>query len=124
MAPAMSGESIEILVVPYDVERRDTPTARGARGLLEHGFADRLREAGWEGGTTEIAAPADAPKLQTVLAPARGSAARARGGPAGVERALAAEKFPVILSGGCVASLGVVAGLQRRGHDVAVIWID
>src|ERR1700709_1491132 len=114
MAPAMSGESIEILVVPYDVERRDTPTARGARGLLEHGFADRLREAGWEVGTTEIAAPADAPQLQTALALARGSAAR-------VERALAAEKFPVILSGGCLASLGVVAGLQRRGHDVAVI---
>lgn len=41
MMPAMSGEALEILVVPYDVERRDIPTARGARGLLEHGFADR-----------------------------------------------------------------------------------
>lgn len=117
MTPAMSGESLEILVVPYDVERRDTPTARGTRGLLEHGFADRLRDSGWTVGTAEIAAPADAPKLETVLALARGIAA-------GVERALEAGSVPLVLSGGCLASLGVVAGLQRRGHDAAVVWID
>jgi arginase len=113
----MNGETVEILIVPYDVERRDTPTARGAHGLLEHGFADRLREAGWEVRQTELAAPPDAPKLATVLALARGIAA-------GVERALASGSFPLILSGGCLASLGVVAGLQRRGHDVAAVWID
>jgi arginase len=117
MAPAMSGESLEIVVVPYDVERRDAPMARGARGLLEHGFADRLREAGWEVGTVEIAAPDDASKLDTVLAVARGIAA-------GVEGALAAGKFPLVVSGGCLASLGVVAGLQRREHEAAVVWID
>jgi arginase len=117
MEPAMSVKTVEILIVPYDVERRDTPTARGVRGLLEHGFADRLREAGWKVHETEIAAPVDVPKLQTVLALARGIAD-------GVERIDAAGSLPLVLSGGCLASLGVVAGLQRRGHDVAAVWID
>lgn len=113
----MSGKTIEILLVPYDVERPDTPMARGARGLLEKGLPERLREAGREVLIAEIAAPEDAGKLQTVVAIARGIAA-------GVERAGAAGRSPLILSGGCLASLGVVAGLQRRGREVAVVWID
>jgi arginase len=113
----MSGKTIEILLAPFDVERPDTPMARGARGLLERGLPERLREAGREVRITEIAAPEDAGKLQTVVAIARGIAA-------GVERAGAAERSPLILSGGCLASLGVVAGLQRRGREVAVVWID
>jgi arginase len=117
MKAAMNGKTVEILIVPYDVERLDTPTARGVRGLLEHGFADRLREDGWEVRETEIAAPAEGSKLETVLAIARRIAG-------GVERADLEGRFPLVLSGGCLASLGVVAGLQRRGHDVATVWID
>jgi arginase len=114
----MNGRAIEILVVPYDVERGDTPMARGPRGLLEHGFPGRLREAGWEEiHRTEIAAPAGSPKLATVA----GIAGRIAGE---VERAGSLGRLPVVLSGGCLASLGVVAGLQRRGHDVAALWID
>lgn len=113
----MSAETIEILLVPYDVERPDTPMARGARGLLENGLPERLREAGREVRVTEVAAPADGGKLQRVLGIARGIAA-------GVERAGAEGRFPLILSGGCLASLGAVAGLQRRGHEVAAVWID
>jgi arginase len=116
MAP-VEGKSIEILVAPYDVERRYTPMARGPRGLLERGFADRLRAAGWSVESTEVAVPADSPKLETVLEIAREIAG-------GVERALAAGRLPVVLSGGCLASLGVAAGLQRRGHDPALVWID
>jgi arginase len=117
MKAAMSVGTVEILLVPYDVERRDTPTARGARGLLEHGFADRLRAMGWEVRETEVAAPADGPKLQTVLAILRQIAGF-------VERVDLEGSLSLIVSGGCLASLGVVAGLQRRGHDVAAVWID
>jgi len=113
----MNAKTIEILLAPYDVERPDTPMARGARGLLENGLAERLQEAGGELRVAEIAAPEDGGKLQTVLGIARGIAA-------GVERAGAEGRFPLILSGGCLASLGVVAGLQRRGHEVAAVWID
>ncbi|HEX4494113.1 MAG TPA: arginase family protein [Thermoanaerobaculia bacterium] len=113
----MSIGTVEILRVPYDVERRDTPTARGVRGLLEHGFADRLRAMDWEVRETEVAAPAAGPKLQTVLAILRQIASF-------VERVEQEGSLSLILSGGCLASLGVVAGLQRRGHDVGVVWID
>src|SRR3954469_5759234 len=113
----MNAKTIEILLAPYDVERPDTPMARGARGLLENGLAERLQEAGGELRVAEIAAPEDGGKLQTVTGIARGIAA-------GVERAGAAGRFPLVLSGGCLASLGAVAGLQRRGHEVAAVWID
>ena len=61
----MNGRAVEILVVSYDVERDDTPMARGPRGLLKNGFPDRLREAGWEVRITEIAV-AGLPKLAAV----------------------------------------------------------
>lgn len=114
----MNGRAIEILVVPYDVERGETPMARGPRGLLEHGFPGRLREAGWgEVHVAGIAVPAGSPKLATVEGVASRIAQE-------VERADSRGRLPVVLSGGCLASLGVVGGLQRRGRDVATLWID
>lgn len=39
--------------------------------------------------------------------------------------AVAAETVPVVVaSGDCTTSLGVLAGLQRAGRDVAVVWFD
>jgi arginase len=35
-----------------------------------------------------------------------------------------AGSMPVVLSGDCSTSLGVVAGLQRAGIDPAVVWLD
>ena len=31
---------------------------------------------------------------------------------------------PLVLCGDCPAAVGVVAGLQRRHRDVAVVWLD
>lgn len=31
---------------------------------------------------------------------------------------------PLVLSGDCTTSLGVLAGLQRRGQDVGIVWFD
>jgi hypothetical protein len=50
----MNGKAMEIVVSPYDVERRDTPMARCPHGLLEHGLPGRLREAGWEIHVAEV----------------------------------------------------------------------
>jgi len=41
-----------------------------------------------------------------------------------VAAAVARARRPLVLSGDCVASLGVVAGLQRAGTDVAIVWLD
>lgn len=31
---------------------------------------------------------------------------------------------PLVVSGDCTTSLGVLAGLQRAGHDVGIVWFD
>nr|BFE64293.1 hypothetical protein GCM10020063_088190 [Dactylosporangium thailandense] len=35
-----------------------------------------------------------------------------------------AERPPIVLSGDCTVSLAAVAGLQRAGEDVGVVWFD
>lgn len=37
---------------------------------------------------------------------------------------VAAEIRPVVLAGDCLAAIGVLAGLQRRGIDPTLIWFD
>jgi arginase len=41
-----------------------------------------------------------------------------------VADAVARARRPLLLSGDCTAGLGVVAGLQRRHSQVAVVWLD
>jgi arginase len=41
-----------------------------------------------------------------------------------VAAAVARADRPLLLSGDCPAALGVVAGLQRRHREVAVVWLD
>jgi arginase len=41
-----------------------------------------------------------------------------------VADAVAAEPRPVVVSGDCTVSLATVAGLQRAGEDVGVVWFD
>jgi arginase len=36
----------------------------------------------------------------------------------------AAHAVPVVVSGDCTTSLGVLAGLQRAGRDVGIVWFD
>jgi arginase len=38
--------------------------------------------------------------------------------------AVAQANRPLVLAGDCLTALGLVAGLQRRRHDVSVIWLD
>jgi arginase len=33
-------------------------------------------------------------------------------------------RVPVVISGYCTTSLGVLAGLQRGGHEVGIVWFD
>lgn len=42
-----------------------------------------------------------------------------------VARTVAAQDSPsVVISGDCTTSLGVLAGLQRAGHDIGIVWFD
>ncbi|MDH3730012.1 MAG: arginase family protein [Acidimicrobiia bacterium] len=38
--------------------------------------------------------------------------------------AVAADEAPVVWAGDCVSSIGVLAGLQRRGLEPTVVWFD
>src|SRR5579872_939331 len=38
--------------------------------------------------------------------------------------AVAGTARPLLLSGDCTAGLAVAAGLQRRQHEIAVVWLD
>lgn len=109
--------TVELLVVPFDGEHRDTNMARGPAGLLAHGFQDRLRRDGWDVEISEAGIPEGLGKLATVIAAGRWIAGA-------VETATARGRFPLVLSGGCLASVGVLTGLQRAGVDPAVVWID
>jgi len=41
-----------------------------------------------------------------------------------VEDAVAKAARPLLLSGDCLASLAIAAGLQRRHREIAVVWLD
>jgi arginase len=108
--------NIQVILVPYEVERQDTGMARAPHELVARGFLDRLRQAGREVHAVEIQVAA-ASKVETVAGVGQ-AIARA------VALARSNGRFPLILSGGCLASVGVVAGLQKDGIDPAVVWID
>ena len=40
------------------------------------------------------------------------------------ERVATSARMPMVLAGDCLAALGVAAGLQRRGVDPVLVWLD
>jgi arginase len=113
----MSERSLKAILVPYDVESRDTPAARAPRELLARRFLERLAEMGWEADPVEIHVDG-AGKAETVVAVGRAVAQA-------VAQARQEGRFPLVLSGSCLASAGVLTGLQEEpGSDPVVVWID
>lgn len=113
----MPDRDIEIIVVPYDVERGDTPGARGAPEL-----ARRLLGAAEHRGpvvhVTDIPVRRPGAGKAAVVAEIGRNVARA------VALAHSQRRYPLIVSGGCLVAVGVVTGLQRTGRELRVVWID
>ncbi|HEX3553722.1 MAG TPA: arginase family protein [Thermoanaerobaculia bacterium] len=114
----MSGLPLDLIVVPFDVERRDTSAARAPGELLARGFPDRLRGAGFDVRQT-LVEPFPLGQAKSLRVTLIGCAIAKD-----VALARSQGRFPLILSGGCLAAVGVVAGLQQAGIDPAVLWID
>lgn len=113
----MSERSLKAILVPYDVERQDTPSAQAPRELLDRRFLERLAEIGWEADPVEIQVGGTG-KAETVVAVGRAVAQT-------VAQARQEGRFPLVLSGSCLASVGVLTGLQEGvGSNPAVLWID
>jgi arginase len=108
--------AIDLIQVPYDSAQRDVRMGRGPLWLMENGAAQRLRAVDGEVRETMIEARPDfRAEIGTSFELSRSvalavRAARGRG------------SFPLVLSGNCMTSLGVMAGLGSEG--TGVIWFD
>jgi arginase len=107
---------IRLLVVPYELGRLRDGVGAGPERLLEHGAADALAARGAAVETTviELEEPDDN-EVDTSFAVIGRLAEAVRG-------ARDAGEFPVVLSGSCLAAVGVVAGLGEAAPGV--VWFD
>jgi arginase len=114
----MRERAVEAIVVPYDVERDDTPAARGARELVARGLLSDVERRGLDVHVSEIPVRRPAAGKAAVVAEIGRNVARS------VAVAHSQRRFPLVLSGGCLVAVGVVTGLQRTGRELRVVWID
>jgi arginase len=114
----MGDREVEVIVVPYDVERDDTPSARGARALVARGLLHGIDQRGSSSHVTEIPSRRRGGDKAEIVAEIGRSVARA------VALAHSQRRFPLVLSGGCLVAVGAVTGLQRTGRELRVVWID
>lgn len=108
---------VELIIVPYEVDRDDSAMAQAPRALLERGFEDGLRKAGHTVSTEVVRSRAEAGRTAVLASVCRRTArlvatSRGRG------------RFPLVVSGGCLTALGVVSGLQRQGRSPGIAWVD
>jgi len=106
---------ISLVTAPYHLGHEGVSVGAGPDRLLDEGAVEVLEDAGHEvdvvrvvpqaGSTNEIGA-----SFEIV-----------RGVSEAVSRAIAGGAFPIVLSGNCLSSIGIVAGL---GRDVGIVWLD
>lgn len=114
--PGSYPTAFRVIGMPYEVGRLRDGVGRGPEHLLAHG-AEAALASGGATVTTELI-ELDAPEdneVDTSFELMRRVSAR-------VSDAVAADAFPVILSGSCFAAVGVVGGLGERVSHVA--WLD
>ncbi|RZQ61901.1 arginase family protein [Amycolatopsis suaedae] len=106
---------VRLILSPYDSGRHGERMGAGPGHLLDGGAAGRL------GATEVVTVELENPGFpQEVRAATELQRAIAR------EAALArsAATAPVVLSGNCNATVGVVAGMTTGTDDLAVLWLD
>ncbi|HEY4491455.1 MAG TPA: arginase family protein [Acidobacteriota bacterium] len=107
---------VEIIVVPYDSGHRDRRMGRGPGRIITCGLIETLKRAGHTVTTHTLEAPGNfhteisaAFQLNALIANA-------------VKQALERNRFPIVLSGNCICSLGVMAALTPQ--NPGVVWFD
>ena len=107
---------IRLLLVPYDSGQRNVRMGAGPEHLCAAGLEKHLAAQGHQ-VDSEVIEPASRDwraEVQTSFELMRAVAKHVRA-------ARTARRFPVVLSGNCLAAVGVIAGL---GPGTGVIWID
>jgi arginase len=106
---------IRLLIVPYELDRLRRGVGRGPERLLEAGASEALAGAGATVRTETIELDREySNEILGCFELIKLIAARIR---AATEEGA----FPVVLSGSCFASVGIVAGL---GQPTGVVWFD
>ncbi|MGY1720680.1 arginase family protein [Blastococcus sp. SYSU DS0552] len=109
---------VRLLVVPWDSGRHDVRMGAGPTALLRAGAVDRLRERGY-GVREQVLMPSGEwqAELTTTFALHRLVAQAVAG-------ARAAGEVPLLLSGNCNQTVGVLAGLGADQRRVGLVWLD
>ncbi|MEO8043603.1 MAG: arginase family protein [Spartobacteria bacterium] len=106
---------IRLLLVPYDSGQRNVRMGAGPEHLRASGLEAQLVEQGHEVDVRVIETSMKwKAEVQTSFELMRTVAEHVRA-------ARAADRFPIVLSGNCLAAVGVVAGL---GPETGVLWVD
>jgi arginase len=107
---------IRLLLVPYDSGQRNVRMGAGPERLCAAGLKEHLASQGHQ-VDSQMIEPASMnwrAEVQTSFELMRAVAEQVRA-------ARAAGRFPLVLSGNCLAAVGVIAGL---GAETGVLWID
>jgi arginase len=110
-------QPVDIITVPWDSGRRAWRMGAGPAAILESGLARTLSEWGHD-VRVGAAEPQEHGAIELLAATMELLATASQH----VRRARRDGRFPLILAGNCIATLGAVAALD--GADVVVLWLD
>lgn len=114
------GRGVAIFAVPYDSGHRGLRMGAGPEHLLSNGMEDALAAAGGE-VRTEVMEACDPFRAEIATAFELFGLVAER-----VRVAITSGRFPLVLSGNCNATVGVIAGLASTSpkEEVGLIWFD
>ncbi|HVG43627.1 MAG TPA: arginase family protein [Longimicrobium sp.] len=107
---------VDLITVPYDTARREKRMGAGPEHFLANGAAKRLRAIAGRVRETTVGADRHFPaEIHTAFELARGIALAVRA-------ARGHSALPLVLAGNCMASVGVLGGLETEG--LGIVWLD
>jgi arginase len=112
--------SVAIFAVPYDSGHRGLRMGAGPEHFLSNGMENALTATG-HGVSSEVLEVRSSflTEITTTFELLRVVARRVRG-------AAGSGDFPLVLSGNCIATVGVVAGLTKpsQQEELGIVWFD
>ena len=109
-------KDINLITVPYDSSHFNERMGSGPLHIINRGLIQKLQGAGYTVNYTEIILKDDFP---TEIASTLKLFHQIR---SNVATSIQNQAFPLVLSGNCSASAGVVVGLDE--HNLGVVWFD
>jgi arginase len=106
---------ISLVTAPYHLGHEGVSVGAGPDRLLDEGAVEALEDAGHEVDVVRVVPQADSTNEIGAAFEIVRRVSEA------VSRAVEEGAFPLVLSGNCLSSIGIVAGL---GRDVGIVWLD